>query len=378
MADDKPNTESRSAPEGRAGGQDERAVPTTADVFGGRRQESSEQAAGRVARIMATRPKLGNIQESLALILVLAGLVIFFAIKAEFFWSRDNIVNILQTMAPVGIIAMPATLLLVAGQVDLSVGSGAGIVGMMAAIAQTATASTITTYGMGLGLTEAILIAIGTMFVVGGMNSFFVTGLGLNSIITTLGTLAVWRGLTKVLGTGQTVRMNEFGALGSSRPVANIPLAVFIFAGVVILFVCLLRYTVYGRALYAIGASPEAARLAGIRVRRYITYGFILSGLMIGLAGLIRLSQVGSQSINTGLGWELQVLTAVILGGASLSGGSGTVLGTVLALLVIGVLRNGLIQLNVQTFWIEVAQGALLLGAVTVDRIRIRLASADT
>ena len=378
MADDNDNAESRSAPEVPAGGQDERTVPTAADVFGGRRQESSERAAGRVARIMATRPKLGNIQESLALILVLAGLVIFFAIKAEFFWSRDNIVNILQTMAPVGIIAMPATLLLVAGQVDLSVGSGAGIVGMMAAIAQTATASTITTYGMGLGLTEAILIAIGTMFVVGGMNSFFVTGLGLNSIITTLGTLAVWRGLTKVLGTGQTVRMNEFGALGSSRPVANIPLAVFIFAGVVILFVCLLRYTVYGRALYAIGASPEAARLAGIRVRRYITYGFILSGLMIGLAGLIRLSQVGSQSINTGLGWELQVLTAVILGGASLSGGSGTVLGTVLALLVIGVLRNGLIQLNVQTFWIEVAQGALLLGAVTVDRIRVRLARADT
>ncbi|MCY3663436.1 MAG: ABC transporter permease [bacterium] len=372
MAEDNTNEQSHSAP------QDERTVPTTADVFGGRSQESAEQAAGRVARIMGTRPKLGNIQESLALILVLAGLVIFFAIKSEFFFTYDNIVNILQTMAPVGIIAMPATLLLVAGQVDLSVGSGAGIVGMMAAISQTATDSTITTYGLGLGVTEAIFIAIATMFVVGGVNSFFVTGLGLNSIITTLGTLAVWRGLTKVLGEGQTVRMNEFGALGSSRPVANIPLGVFIFAGVVLLFVCMLRYTTYGRALYAIGASPEAARLAGIRVRRYIFYGFILSGLMIGLAGLIRLSQVGSQSINTGLGWELQVLTAVILGGASLSGGSGTVLGTVLALMVIGVLRNGLIQLNVQTFWIEVAQGALLLGAVTVDRIRVRLASTDT
>ncbi len=374
MADDNTNGQSRSAP----GGRDERTMPTTADVFGGREQESPEQAAGRVARIMGSRPKLGNVQESLALILVLAGLVIFFAIKSEFFFTYDNIVNVLQTMAPIGIIAMPATLLLVAGQVDLSVGSGAGIVGMMAAISQTATDSTITTYGLGLGVPAAILIAVGTMFVVGGMNSFFVTGLGLNSIITTLGTLAVWRGLTKVLGEGQTVRMNEFGALGSSRPLWNIPLGVFIFAGVVILFVCLLRYTVYGRALYAIGASPEAARLAGIRVRRYITYGFILSGVMIGLAGLIRLSQVGSQSINTGLGWELQVLTAVILGGASLSGGSGTVLGTVLALFVIGVLRNGMIQLNVQTFWIEVAQGALLLGAVTVDRIRIRLASADT
>ena len=378
MADDNRNEQSHSAPAEQAGGLDERTVPTTADVFGGGEQESVEQAAGRVARIMGTRPKLGKVQESLALILVLAALVIFFAIKAEFFFTYDNIVNVLQTMAPIGIIAMPATLLLVAGQVDLSVGSGAGIVGMMAAISQTATDSTITSYGLGLGLAEALLIAVATMFVVGGMNSFFVTGLGLNSIITTLGTLAVWRGLTKVLGEGQTVRMNEFGALGSSRPVANIPLGVFIFAGVVILFVVMLRYTTYGRALYAIGASPEAARLAGIRVRRYITYGFILSGVMIGLAGLIRLSQVGSQSINTGLGWELQVLTAVILGGASLNGGSGTILGTVLALLVIGVLRNGLIQLSVQTFWIEVAQGALLLGAVTVDRIRVRLASADT
>ena len=378
MADDNRNEESHSASGEPAGGQDERTISTTAALFGGRRRDSAEQDAGRVARIMGTRPKLGNIQESLALILVLAALVVFFAIKAEFFWGRDNIVNILQTMAPIGIIAMPATLLLVAGQVDLSVGSGAGIVGMMAAIAQTATDSTITSYGLGLGLAEALLIAVATMFVVGGMNSFFVTGLGLNSIITTLGTLAVWRGLTKVLGEGQTVRMNHFGSLGVARPLWNIPLGVFIFAGVVILFVVMLRYTTYGRALYAIGASPEAARLAGIRVRRYITYGFILSGLMIGLAGLIRLSQVGSQSINTGLGWELQVLTAVILGGASLSGGSGTILGTVLALLVIGVLRNGLIQLSVQTFWIEVAQGSLLLSAVTVDRIRVRFAGADT
>ena len=334
--------------------------------------------SGRVARILERRPSLGSIPESAALIIALAALMIFFGVKAEFFFAYDNIVNILQTMAPYGIIAMPATLLLVAGQVDLSVGSGAGIVGMMAAISQTATDSTITSYGLGLGLVQALVIAFATMLVVGGLNSFFVTGLGLNSIITTLGTLAVWRGLTKVLGEGQTVRMREFGALGQSRPLWNIPLGVFIFAGVVILFVVLLRYTVYGRALYAIGASPEAARLAGIRVRRYITYGFILSGLMIGLAGLIRLSQVGSQSINTGLGWELYVLTAVILGGASLSGGSGTILGTVLALMVIGVLRNGLIQLNVQTFWIEVAQGSLLLSAVTVDRIRVRIARADT
>lgn len=341
---------------------------------------ASEDQAGKrlVARIMESRPKLGTIPESAALIIMLAAMIIFFATQAEFFFSYKNFVNILQTIAPVGIIAMPATLLLVAGQVDLSVGSAAGLVGMMMAIAQTATDSTITTYGMGLGLVAAIFIGLATMIVVGAVNNFFITGLGLNSIITTLGTLAVFRGLTKVLGEGQTVRMNKFAGLGSSRPFWNIPLGVIIFAGVVLFFVLILRYTVYGRAMYAIGASPEAARLSGIRVRRYVAYGFFLSGIMVGLAAMIRLSQVGSQSINTGLGWELEVLTAVILGGASLTGGRGTILGTVLALLVLGVLRNGLIQMNIHAFWVEVARGGMLLVAVTVDRIRVRFTSADT
>ncbi len=342
--------------------------------------ESPEAEAGKslVARIMSTPPRLGTVPESAALIIMLAAMIIFFGTQADYFFSYDNFVNILQIIAPVGIIAMPATLLLVAGQVDLSVGSAAGLVGMMMAIAQTATDHLVTSYGMGLGLIGAIFVGIATMLVVGAVNSFFITGLGLNSIITTLGTLAVFRGLTRVLGEGQTVRMNKFGGLGGSRPFWNIPLGVIIFAGVVLLFVLILRYTVYGRAMYAIGASPEAARLSGIRVRRYITYGFFLSGIMVGLAAMIRLSQIGSQSINTGLGWELEVLTAVILGGASLTGGRGTILGTVLALLVLGVLRNGLIQMNIHAFWVEVARGVMLLVAVTVDRIRVRFTSVDT
>ena len=145
----------------------------------------------------------------------------------------------------------------------------------------------------------------------------------------------------------------------------------------VAIFYVIMRYTVYGRSMYAIGASPEAARLAGIRVRLLIFIGFMLSALAVALGGLIRLSQIGGASTNAGLGFELAVLTAVILGGASLSGGRGTIGGTLLAVCVIGVLQNGLIQLNVGSFWIEVAQGVLLVGAVTFDQVRLRLAGAD-
>ena len=114
-----------------------------------------------------------------------------------------------------------------------------------------------------------------------------------------------------------------------------------------------------------------------IRTNRVIFIAFILSALCVALAGLIRLSQVAGASVNSGLGIELSVVTAVVLGGASLSGGRGGIGGTVLAVLIVGVLANGLIQLNVPSFWIEVANGLLLLGAVTVDRVRVRLTRAD-
>lgn len=337
---------------------------------------NSEDGA-RIARIMGRRPKLGSLRQQAALLLVLVVEIILFSVTTDYFWGTDNLINLLGTAAPVGIIALPATLLLIAGQVDLSVGSAVALIGMMTALGQTATDSTITTFGMGLGLTEAVLVGIAFMFAVGIVNALLVTGLKLNSIITTLATLAIFRGVTTVLGKSQSVEMRGFSALGRLRPIWNVPLSVFIWVGIIILFVVVMRYTVYGRALYAIGASPEAARLSGIRVGRYIAYGFVLSGIMVGLGALILLSQVGFQSSNTALGWELRILTAVILGGASLTGGSGTILGTLSGLLVLEVMRNGLRHWGWDSAYIEVAQGVLLILAVTVDRLRIRLTTAD-
>ena len=319
-----------------------------------------------------------SVPETGALLLVLVALFVFFSIASPFFLNRENLINILQNVAVVGIIACPATLLLISGQFDLSVGSGVGFAGMLMAVAALApgTGGVDLPLAMNLQVTSAFIVAVLGTLLIGLINGFSVTVLGINALITTLGTLAIFRGLTKVLGDGQTIRIEGFGELGVLR-IAGIPLPVYIFGAVVIAFWLVLRYTVYGRSLYAIGASPSAARLAGIRTNRVIFIAFILSSLCVALAGLIRLSQVAGASVNSGLGIELSVVTAVVLGGASLSGGRGGIGGTVLAVLIVGVLANGLIQLNVPSFWIEVANGLLLLGAVTVDRVRVRLTRAD-
>lgn len=317
-----------------------------------------------------------SVPETAALFGVLVALFLFFSISSKFFLNADNLVNVLQNVAVIGIIACPATLLLISGQFDLSVGSMAGFSGMLMAVAAAPVGVTKTPFAAGLPLEVAFVIAVLGALLVGFVNAFSVTVLRINALITTLGTLAIFRGLTKVLGDGQTIRINNFGDLGVVR-VLEIPIPVYIFALVVVVFFLMLRYTVYGRSMYAIGASPTAARLAGIRTNRAIFAGFMLSAILAGFAGLIRLSQVGGASINAGLGIELSVITAVVLGGASLAGGRGGIIGTILAVLIVGVLGNGLIQLGVPSFWIEVANGVLLLAAVGFDQLRIRLTRAN-
>lgn len=313
-----------------------------------------------------------SIPETAALAAVLVGLFIFFSITSPYFFNDKNFIIILQQVVRIGIVACPATLLLISGQFDLSVGSIAGFTGMVMAVAMANPETAKTPFALGLPLELALLLAIGAALLVGAINAVSVTVFHINALITTLGTLAIFRGLTKVLGNGQTINVDGFEWLGLGS-LSGIPYTIFILAAVIIAFYVILRYTTYGRSMYAIGSSPTAARLAGIRTGRAVFIGFVLSAAAAGLAGLILLSQVGAAAITNGEGLELAVVTAVVLGGASLAGGRGSIVGTVLAVLIIGVLRNGLVQLGVQQFWIEVANGMLLLFAVGADQLRIRL-----
>jgi ribose transport system permease protein len=311
------------------------------------------------------KPWLARIPDTAPLAVLLVAMVAFFGIRSEFFLNYDNFLNILTAMAIAGIIAAPATLLLVAGQFDLSVGSALTFCGV-----------TMAYMSERHGLLAGIVCAVVAGLAIGAINGFLVTVVGVNPLITTLGTLAAFVGLARVLAEGQTLPVNDFSGLGTSRPFLDIPLPVLIFAAIMIAFFLVMRYTVFGRSMYAIGANPIAARLAGIRTGRLVFAGFLLSGLCVALAALINVSQLSAASTNAGNGLELSVITAVVLGGASLAGGRGAIVGTLFGLLVIAVLNNGLTLLNVNSFWQDVARGTLLILAVSFDQLRLRFSDA--
>jgi ribose transport system permease protein len=329
-------------------------------------------ATGETVAVDPVRRRVITVPEVAALALFLAAELIFFGIKSPYFFERENWFNILTAIAIYGVLAAPATLLLVAGQFDLSVGSGVAFIAVMMAYVSGGQPPSL-----GHSLLLGVVVAVACGLGVGLVNGFFVTVVGVNALITTLGMLAVLRGLAQVTASGQTVLLDGFSGLGQGRIAdapLDVPVAAVILVGVLLLFWVVMRYTVFGRSMYAIGSNPVAARLTGIRSRRLIFLGFVLSGLAAALGGLILVSEVGAAPSGTlGLGYELQVVTAVILGGASLAGGRGTILGTVLGLLIIGVLNNGLNLLSVDAFWQQVAQGALLIAAVSFDQLRIRL-----
>ncbi|GAA4970953.1 ABC transporter permease [Kineococcus glutinatus] len=299
-----------------------------------------------------------SIPTSAALLVFLAAEVVFFSVRSPFFLNWANWVNILTALAITGVLAAGATVLLIAGQFDLSVGSGVAFVGLVLVLAAPA-----------VGLPLAVVLAVATGIGIGLLNGFLVTVVGINALITTLGTLAVFRGLTLVIGGGQNIPVQGFD-FAIQRPFLDVPVPALVFLVVAVLVAALLRFTVFGRSMYAIGANPVAARLVGIRVSRKLFAAFTISGACIAVAGLLSTSQLGSTSGTTGTGLELAAVTAVILGGVSLSGGVGGMLGTVIGLLIVGVLSNGLTLMNVDSAWQQVATGSLLIIAVAFDRLR--------
>jgi ribose transport system permease protein len=310
------------------------------------------------------RRLLARVPEWAVLVVVLGALIAFFSARSAYFFNGDNFINILIASAVVGIIACPTTMLLIAGQFDLSVGAGVALV----------TAMFATSFVGGDGTFVSVLIGLSVGIGIGVLNGFLVTVVGVNALITTIGTLGAMRAFAYIRTDGQAVGFNGFTTLGIERPFLNIPWMVWIFVCIVLITAFVMKQTTYGRALYAIGANPTAARLAGIRTRYVIFLGFVISGLAVGLTGLLVASQTGQGSGNAAIGLEFQAVTAVILGGASLAGGRGSIVGTILGVLVIGVINNGLVLLNVVSFWQDVVRNLLLIAAVAIDQLRLRLA----
>jgi len=319
---------------------------------------------GAASAAQATAARRGrSLPEQAGLLVVLVALIVFFWAKSPYFATEGNIINVLTAIAVTGIIAVPGTMLVIAGQVDLSVGSGAALCGVvMASVAQS--------QPIWVGVVAAL--AVGILF--GLFNGIVVTVFGVGALIATLGMLSVLRGITQIVANGGTITLVNFSALGTGRPFLNIPVPVLLLIGVIVIAILVMRYTVFGRSVYATGSNPVAARLVGIRGNRAIVTGFVASGLACALSGLVLDSQLSAASPQAATGLELTVVTAIVLGGASLAGGRGTIQGTLVGLLIIGVLNDGLTLLNVNSFYQEVASGALLIAAVAFDQLRLRLA----
>jgi L-arabinose transport system permease protein len=296
---------------------------------------------------------------NLSLLIALACLLaIFGGLRPDVFFSGRNIENIGQGMAILGILATAQTIVIVSGGLDISVGAVVGL----------------STVCIALGVQQTGSPALGILFglVVGGLagvvNGLIVTIGRVNAVIATLGTMAAFRGVAFIISDGQSISIFHplFRLIGSGRWL-GLQITVEILIVVVAIFFVLMRYTIIGRNIYAIGGNPVVARLAGLSNTRYQIGVYVLSGVAAGLGGLLLAARTGSgQPISGSDGLELQAITAAVLGGCALTGGKGTIIGGLLGVIIIGVLNNGMILTSVPTFYQMVARGLLLILAVLV------------
>ncbi len=313
------------------------------------------------AKSQRTRPKFG---ESLGLIAIYLLLLIALSLKSPYFASVNNFLNILVAVSTIGIIAVAMTMVIVAGGIDLSVGSVMALSGV--AIAQLS-------HHYPIWLCVLAALAVGA--IVGLFNGVAITRIGINPLIATLGTLSIARGLAFVFSGGltQTIDSESFGFLGRGF-VLGVPFQVIVMAILFVIAAWLMRATVFGRSIYAVGGNAQASRLAGLPVQNLQIAVYLLCGLGAALGGVISASQLGAGAPAAAQGIELSVIAAVILGGTSLSGGKGTIGGTLLGVLILGTLNNGLTLLNVSSYYQEIARGVVLLLAVGLDQLRLRWA----
>ncbi len=310
-------------------------------------------AAGRSV-VAQTGPLLG--------LLVLGAAL---SILTDRFLSFSNLSNVGQQIAVISIVALGATYVIIAGGIDLSVGSVVALSSVVFALAFS---------NAGLPWPVAVLAALATGIAVGVVNGLFVTLGRLPAFIATLATLSMARGLALVVSEGRPISgfPDEFRTITSGRIVGDVPVSIGLTIVLFVLGGLALRHTVFGRAVYAVGGSEEVARLSGIRIVRLKVAIYALAGFCAAVGGLVLTSRLNSAQPVAGQGLELDVIAAVVIGGASLSGGQGTAFGTLLGALIIGVLRNGLNLLNVSSFWQQVAVGGVIAAAVMTDTLRRR------
>lgn len=309
------------------------------------------------------RPAPRAVLDQAGMLLVLAALFTGCALGVDGFLSWVNLRGLALAVSMTGMVACTMLFCLAAGDFDLSVGSVVACAGVIVAVVMRGTGSIAA--GIGAALAFGALVGL--------LNGLVVARLRINALIATLASMQVVRGLAFILSGGSAVSIADeaFFALGNSS-FAGLPTPVWITAGCFALFGFVLNRTVFGRDTLAVGGNPEAAHLAGIPVARVKVVIFTAQGAMAAAAGVVLASRVTSGQPNTSQGFELEVISACVLGGVSLTGGVGRIGFVIAGVLIMGIVQNAMNLLNVPTFYQYVARGLILLAAVLFDRWKRR------
>ena len=299
--------------------------------------------------------------EIVSILIALGALCAFFSLTSPYFLTVKNILNFTMNTSILGIMAAGLFVAMVIGEIDVS----------QYAILALSTAVMVILIRGGMNPGPAILICVGVALACGLINAVSVAFLRINPIIATLGTMMIYRGigyrLTEARALGVTGRF--FSVIGSGR-MLGVPVSVYIMLGIYLLVHVFLTYTAYGKRVYAVGGNPEASYISGINVKMVRFWGLLVSAATAAVAGLVFVAQVGATVPTAGEAGLMDVVTAVVLGGISLSGGKGKIFGTLIGVLILAVLYNGLVLLSVQAYYQTMVRGLVILLAVLVDSLR--------
>ena len=304
--------------------------------------------------------KLDFSGEISSIFLALIIMCLYFSFMSPYFFTVKNILNVTMNCSILGIMAAGLFISMVIGEIDVSQYSILAL--------STAVMAILIQSDMGVGL--AITISMVVALICGAINGASVAFLRINPIITTLGTMLIYRALAYKITEAKAmgVEGDFFSAIGGRF--LNIPVSVYIMLVVYLMVYVVLKYTAYGKRVYAVGGNPQASYISGIDVRMVRFWGMVISSLAAGLAGIIFVSQVGATVPTAGNTGLMDVVTAVILGGISLSGGKGKIEGTLIGVLILAVLSNGMVLTSVQGYYQMLVKGVVILLAVYVDSLR--------
>ena len=306
-------------------------------------------------------------QREFVIFLIVAAVFVFMIFASPVFLTEGNILSVLLSLSIESIMAVGMVVLMVGGGFDMSVGSILGFTGIILGKLLT----------NGIPTVPAVLLALIVGVVIGLWNGFIIAKIKINPFVTTLASLSIFRGLSYVFTSGRNISglPDAFQAIGQAR-YFGVQLPIVYAVVLLIIGEIVLRNSRFFRQYYYIGGNERAARLSGISVDWMTIIAYMLTGVLAAWAGIVFTARMGSASCQAGTGWELRVITAVILGGASLKGGAGTVLGTFLGVLLMALLSNALVLLGVDIYWQQFVVGVVLISAVMIDTLGRRVGAA--